>query len=323
LERDSDVFVRSVVSALCVSVAETINKIGPAFVEGQLEPICNIAIQVLEQKAFCQQDPDQDEDEEAPDAQAEYDSVLISSAGDLVAALANALGGDFAPAFNSFFPLIAKYYKKNRSLSDRSSAIGCLAEIIAGMKNAVTPSTQPLLELFYQALSDADAEVLSNAAFAVGLLVEYSEVDLSQQYLHLLGALQPLFVVTPDSPSQKLNAKDNAAGAVARLIVRNTTAVPLDRVLPIFVDALPLKNDYLENRPIFRAIFHLTRTNGAALGPHMDRLLHVFAVVLDPSGADQVGDEIRAELIQLIGVLNAEDPAKIQAAGLSPFVPGA
>lgn len=74
------------------------------------ETICRIAIQILEQKAFCQQDPDQDETEEAPEDQAEYDSVLISSAGDLVASLANALGADFAPAFNGFFPLISKYY---------------------------------------------------------------------------------------------------------------------------------------------------------------------------------------------------------------------
>ncbi|KAE9406240.1 ARM repeat-containing protein [Gymnopus androsaceus JB14] len=300
---------KSVVSALCVGLAETINKIGPAFVEGQLEEICTIAIQILEQKAFCQQDPDQDEEEEAPEAQAEYDSVLISSAGDLVASLANALGPDFAPAFNRFFPLIAKYYKKSRSLSDRSSAIGCLAEIIAGMKSAVTPSTEPLLELFYQALQRHwMPKYFSNCRLRLS-------VDLSPQYLHLLGALRPLFVVTPDAPSSKLNAKDNAAGAVGRLIVRNTAAIPLDQVLPVFVDALPLKNDYLENRPVFRAIFHLIQTNGAALGPYMDRLLHVFAVVLDPSGADQVGDEIRAELIQLIGVLNAQDPSKIQAAG--------
>jgi len=191
------------------------------------------------------------------------------------------------------------------------------------MKGAVTPSTEPLLELFYQALGDPDAEVLSNAAFAVGLLTEYSEVDLSPQYLPLLAALRPLFTVTSDTPSQRLNAKDNAAGAVGRLIVRNTSAVPLDQVLPVFVDALPLKNDYLENRPVFRAIFHLIRTNGAALSPYMDRLLNVFAVVLDPNGPDQVGDEIRGEFIQLIGHLNAQDPAKVQGAGLSAFVPGA
>jgi hypothetical protein len=44
--------------------------------------------------------------------------VLISSAGDLVAAMANALGSDFASAFNTFYPLIAKYYVRDASLLD-------------------------------------------------------------------------------------------------------------------------------------------------------------------------------------------------------------
>ena len=206
--------------------------------------------------------------------------------------------------------------KKNRSLSDRSSAIGTLAEIISGMGDAITPSTEPLLELFYTALSDSDAEVYSNAAFAVGLLVENSSHDLSPQYLHLLGALRPHFNVAPDSTAVKFNARDNAAGAVARLITRNTAAVPLDQVLPVLIGVLPLKNDFLENRPVFRAIFHLFQTQPAVLHPYLDKLLHVFAFVLDPTAPDQVGDEIRAELIPLIGLLNREEPAKVQAAGL-------
>ncbi|KAF7423065.1 hypothetical protein PC9H_010259 [Pleurotus ostreatus] len=184
----------------------------PAFVEGHLDTVCNIAIQILEQKAFCQQYPDQDGAEEAPEDQAEYDSVLISSAGYLVAALVNALGTDIAQAFEKFFLLIAKYYL------------------------SATP----------------EAEVLSNAAFAAGLLIESSDIDLSQQHLHLLGALQPLFVLAPDAPAGKLNARDNAAGAIGRTIIRNTAAIPLGQVLPVFIDALPLKNDYLENRPVFR-----------------------------------------------------------------------
>lgn len=82
------------------------------------DKFCSIAKEILEQKAICQQDPDQDADEEAPEDQAEYDSVLISSAGDLVAAMANALGSDFASAFNTFYPLIAKYYVRDVSLLD-------------------------------------------------------------------------------------------------------------------------------------------------------------------------------------------------------------
>ncbi len=212
--------------------------------------------------------------------------------------------------------------KKNRSLSDRSSAIGTLSEIIGGMKNAITPWTQQLMDLFYNALSDEEPEVQCNAAFACGLLIEHSDVDLSPQYLQILAALRPMFVVAPDSPSAKFNARDNAVGAVARMLVKNTAAIPLDQVLPVFIDALPLRNDYLENRPVFRAIFHLFKTQPAVLHPYLDKLLHVFAFVLDPTSEDQIGDEIRAELVGLIGLLNREEPAKVQAAGLSAFVPG-
>lgn len=187
------------------------------------------------------------------------------------------------------------------------------------MKGAISSSTQPLLELFYQALSDEEPEVHSNAAFAVGVLVENSTVDLSPQYLHLLSALQPLFSVPPDAPTARLNARDNAAGAVSRLIVKKTEAVPLDQVLPVIVGILPLKNDFLENRPVFAALFHLFRTAPSVIAPYLDQLLLVFAHVLDPSGPDQLGDEVRAELIQLVRALNAENPAKVQAAGLSAF----
>jgi hypothetical protein len=209
---------------------------------------------------------------------------------------------------------------KNRSLSDRTSAIGCLAEIIAGMKNAVTPWTEPLMETFYRALSDSEAEVQSNAAFAAGMLIEHSESDLSPQYQSLLGALHPLFLAPPDAPGSRLNAKDNAVGAVGRMIVRNTGAVPLERVLPLFVDALPLQQDYLENKPVFRAIFHLYSTDAPAIAPYTEKLLPVFAVVLDPENDEQLTDDTRVPLLDLVRALNAQAPAQIQAAGLSAYV---
>ena len=84
--------------------------------------------------------------------------------------------------------------------------------------------------MVYAALADTDAEVHSNAAYAAGRLVEFSENDLSSRYLQILTALRPHFTVAPDAPVAKFNARDNAAGAVARLILKNTAAVPLDQV---------------------------------------------------------------------------------------------
>ena len=80
----------------------------------------NIAVQVLEQKAVCQQDPDQDEADEAPEDSAEYDSILISSAGDVVSAMASTLGADFQQALKTFLPLVTKYYVRDRRVTSLS-----------------------------------------------------------------------------------------------------------------------------------------------------------------------------------------------------------
>ncbi|KDQ11917.1 hypothetical protein BOTBODRAFT_34989 [Botryobasidium botryosum FD-172 SS1] len=317
LESEDD---KTVVSGYCQSLSETLGKVGPGLVDGRLEEVCNFIIQILEQKSLCQQDPDQDdEDEEVMEDQAEFDSVLISTASDVVGSLASVLGPDFSQAFGTFLPNIMKYYSKGRSLSDRTSSIGCLGEIITGLKGGVTMYTEPILEHLFSALSDSEPEVRSNAAFATGVLVENTERDLGPQFMHLLGGLRPFFDVPEGSPAAVFNARDNAAGAVARLIIQNTAAVPLDQVLPVLISALPLKNDYLENRAVYRCIFHLFHTNPPAIMPYVDRLLPAFAYALNPE-TDQLGDEVREELIGLVRALNAEMPAKIAENGLGVYL---
>ncbi|KAH8832771.1 ARM repeat-containing protein [Flagelloscypha sp. PMI_526] len=313
---------KGVGTSLCISLAETIQLIGPAFLQGgYYEKFCQMAKTILEQKAYFQQDPDQDEDEASPEEHAEEEGALIGAAEDLVAALALATGKDFTQAFQTFFPLIRKFYAPNRSLTDRSSSVGCLSEIIAGMKTGITPFTEPLMELFYQALSDKDADVYNNAAFAIGVLVEHSELDLSAQYGPILNALQNLFNVTPDSSETQLNARDNAAGAIARMICKNSTVLPLDQVLPLLISLLPLKNDVLENGSVFRAIIHLYKTHPGAISGYTEQLLPVFATALDPnSPTEYITTDVRDALKELIGALNGQNPSLIQAAGLGVYI---
>ena len=78
-----------------------------------LEHLCTITAQILEQKVLCRQDPDQDKADEALEESAEYELVLISSAQDLVVSIANVLGplfSQFSQVFATFLPLIGKYY---------------------------------------------------------------------------------------------------------------------------------------------------------------------------------------------------------------------
>lgn len=70
----------------------------------------------------------------------------------------------------------------------------------------------------------------------MGSLVLQSQADLSLHYLEILGALHPLFEPTPvGGPTRRDNARDNAVGAVARMIITKVEAVPLDQVRSFFL----------------------------------------------------------------------------------------
>jgi hypothetical protein len=105
-----------------------------------------------------------------------------------------------------------------------------MGEIISGMKGGVTPFTEDVFNLISQGFSDEDPEVRSNAAFAMGVLIENSEMDISGHYLTILTALRPYFVVAEGAPHAQFNAKDNATGCVARMLLKNSSSMPLDQV---------------------------------------------------------------------------------------------
>lgn len=83
------------------------------------------------------------------------------------------------------------------------------------------------------ALEDNEAQVRRNAAFAVGVLVENTDQDVSPYYIELLQKLGVYFNVAPTATLAELNARDNAAGAVSRMILKNTAAVPVQDVRPV------------------------------------------------------------------------------------------
>jgi hypothetical protein len=282
-----------------------------------LDQVATFAIEILEKKSLCQQDPDGDDEAAGVDADSsEYESALISNAADVFGAMATVLGPDFAQAFGSVLPLISKYSEPKRIQSERSMAVGSLGEIIVGLKGGVTQFTQPLLQIISRALRDEEADVRSNAAFAAGVLIENTEADLSAHFLELLTALQPFFTPPEHSAPAVYNARDNAAGALARMISKNPGALPLDQVVPVLVNTLPLHFDTLENRAVYAAIFALFRTQPQLLMPHIDHLLQAFAYVLNPEHDEDTTDETKAEMRALVEHLKAQVPDKVAALGL-------
>ncbi|KAI9363287.1 armadillo-type protein [Pilaira anomala] len=292
---------KMVVIQICQELIQSLKLMGPSIIADHLEEISRNVLDIFEKRSICQQTYDDDDfvDEEE---EAESESLLISAAGDLVATICETVGESYSSYFDVFMPLIAKYYKKSKTPTERSMAIGCLGECITGIKSAVTPHTERLLQLFIKACGDEDHSVRSNAAYALGILVGNSQIDLSSQYPIILTALHPLFQNQPVP-----NITDNATGAVARLIIARPDAVPLDQVLPVFTSVLPLKIDFAENEPVFNCLFSLFRANNTFVHSQIPNFLPIFHHVL--SHEDQLNDDTRVELIALLRVLNNQSPS--------------
>ena len=92
---------------------------------------------------------------------------------DVISGLAAALGPSFGEIWKVFEKQVLRYASGGESLG-RASACGVLAEIITGMEAGVTPFTPSLMQVLLKRLSDEDAQTKSNAAYAIGRLVEKS-----------------------------------------------------------------------------------------------------------------------------------------------------
>ena len=239
-------------------MSDLLKKVGPASVSLQfsgehvdrgahLEEIAKLLLQVLKREHPCQGE-DAFEDEDDGEDYAELDGLVIAAAADVVAALSMVLGQQFTPFFETYFPLIFAYCGKNSS-SERSMAVGVFAECCDGLESGVTKFTNDLMNLFIQALRDEDNAVKSNAAFGIGMLITNSQQDTSNYFSTILGLLSPLF-----ASASKSNLIDNICGCLSRMILKAPASLPLNDILPVILKSLPLKNDFAENRPVYKMI---------------------------------------------------------------------
>ncbi|ORX93243.1 ARM repeat-containing protein [Basidiobolus meristosporus CBS 931.73] len=289
-----------VVIQICHEMVASMKSIGPALIADNLDAIATHILQVLEKKALCQMDQEDEDGLLDEEEQAEHDALLISAASDVIGALSQTVGPEFLQYARVFIPHMKKYYKKSRPVSDRSMAIGCLGEVCSGLKQGVTEFTEDMLNLFLKSLNDEEEEVRSNGAFAIGVLCENASVDLSSQYLTILMGLHPLF-----QRQSLANMTDNACGALARMIMARPEAVPMDQVLPVFLQALPLRRDFEENEPVYRCIFTLIRANNPIIMSHAQHLIQVFQQVLSPPEF-QLKPKTREEMTEILSALTGQ-----------------
>jgi hypothetical protein len=196
---------------------------------------------------------DEEEDQEMVGESSEYDWLVIDTALDVVVGLSAALGTQFGEIWKMFEKPIIKM-ASSPDAGERSTATGAIGECIAaGMAEGVTPYTEKLLKVLLHRLSDEDPDTKSNAAYGMGLLITHSTNSAAYlpSYHQILSKIEPLLTIEEST--------DNAAGCVSRMIIAHPERVPISEVMPALAKLLPLKKDFLENKPIYECIVGLCK----------------------------------------------------------------
>ncbi|XP_076749367.1 importin-4 [Xylocopa sonorina] len=258
--------------------------------EGHKEAIINSVTDVMLGSTACQ---DQEEAEDL-DTEAEQDELLIECAGDVLSNFGKVIPPeDFELHFLTILPMLLGRLKKNKSEAQRSFAVGTISECFAGLKHRVSTFVFQLLPIFLKLTDDPSAEVRNNAIYGIGELALHGKEAVYPHYTDILNVLSGLIC-----KESHVGARDNIVGAIARLIITNYPGIPLEQVFPIFVKQLPLKEDFEENKAVFKSILTLYEAGHSILRPYMDTLLRVAVSVLHEDRATD--DEAKSIIMEFI-----------------------
>lgn len=298
LEDPEEVVVEKAFNAIKAMSA----RIGPVVTVDHMVNITRVTSAVLSHDHVCQASAEQFDEEE--DEENEGGSVL-ESASELIGVLGKCYGEHFTTTFTELFPKLLSFATGLRAARDRAAAVGCFAEVLREIGTANSLQfVEQVFPVALQGLASDNFVLKANSAFCVGILAEVSGAKLAPAYDQILHALRPLF----NGEGNDEVVVDNAAAAVARMILASNGTLPMDHVLPVFLSALPLKADFDESAIVFQCLNGLVQGQHPVVLANLPAVLDVYAKALaaDSSVEETEQTAVRGCVRGLLGVAEAQ-----------------
>lgn len=312
---------KEVVAQACMSIADIIKEYGYMAIEQYMPRLVDATLVLLREESACQQT---ESDDDIDDDDTKHDEELMDAVSDLLPAFAKSMGSHFAPIFAKLFDPLMKFARFSRPPQDRTMVVACLAEVAQDMGPPIAGYVDRVMPTILKELASSEATNRRNAAFCVGEMCKNGGESTLKYYSDILRGLHPLF-----GESEPDNAvRDNAAGAVARMIMVHPESIPLNQVLPVFLKVLPLKEDHEESMAVYSCVSTLVLSSNPQILALVPELVNLFAqVVVSPEETSEVKAQVGrafSHLISLYGqqmqpLLSNLSPAHANA--LAAFAP--
>lgn len=299
LKNDEDIHVAMAVFEAYSEVLNTMRH-QALFNEEIKNHIFSCIYDVFLSKVACQFNDNTGDDE---NDDSEYLVALRELAGEVLPKFGHALPQqEFELYFGRALPLLLQKYEKARNKehlnSERSLVYGTLSECFSALKECTGHWFDRVIEMYLVGVQDQHEEARQNAVFGIGELALYSGEKAYTHYPQILHALSQIVQVEKEE-----GVLDNICGALARLIIANSLLVPLEHVLPVFVQKIPLRKDFNENNSVFKAFHVLMAQNAEVFLQFLDRVIFVGLQVLGQNEYKDAGMYIDCSNFYFISVL--------------------
>ncbi|XP_075230407.1 importin-4-like [Lycorma delicatula] len=294
---------REVVMTALNSFKDLLKQVGAPTIaaKGHTDLILNSVIDIMTHRTECQDKGEDDEPE------AEQDEVLVESAGEIVPHLGKALGPvEFSQHYTQLLPHFLTLTKPKCSDAQRSFGVGMIAECMEPLGERVTLFVAELFPFLISLTRDKNDDVRNNSIFALGEMALHGKNAVFELYPQLLQALS-----TAVSSERNALALDNICGAIARLIVTNISGVPLDQVLPVYVNFLPLREDFEENKWVFKSFELMYQLGTESMRKLILPVIKTAVLVLHK---DQIEQENKDMVVNLIKMCYRDFPSECATA---------
>ncbi|KAK4877680.1 hypothetical protein RN001_010186 [Aquatica leii] len=269
--------------------------------EGHREAIMNCVIDVLNLKTACQDaDLETGGDGGEEETEAEQDELLLEYAGDVIPKFGKAIQpDDFALYFPNILTLVGNRTKKRNSESQRSFSYGTLAECMQPLGLYINKYIEQLMKLWFAGAKDSSDEVRNNSIYGLGEMVLHGRECVFPYYPDILQALSTL--ATKES---HVGTLDNICGALAKLIIANSSLVPLEQVFPAFMERLPLREDFQENEAVVKCFYGLYQQGNVVLRQHLEGVIKVIAHIY--ANQQTSNDETKQIVMEFLKIMNRD-----------------
>jgi hypothetical protein len=314
VERDDDA---DVVSSSLVACAKAIKAVGGSPLREWLPAMTAAITDVLKGETLCQVEGDSDEEGEGEEeeedggsgSQTNTQEMLLEGVAELLPALCGVGNGQFLPALQGMMPDLLKLCSKHKT--DHMRAL--LSAIFADCVKAIGPASVGIIQgaaphLVRETKAD-DGTNRRNAAYALGICLQAAGPAPAAAALY--GPFLTELARLLQDAEEEAAVKDNAAGALGRVLQTRGGPLPLNETIALLLSALPLKEDFEEAENAYGGLCSLLQSKDPQVFPHAPSILKAMAtaLVFDVTGGEKTVAHMRATFQQL----QAEYPEQLDA----------